>query len=118
MHLALKRVYDPPEAGDGIRILVDRLWPRGISKAKAAVDVWLKDIAPGTELREWFHHDPDLWDEFRRRYAGELRGNPEAVKALREAMRGHETVTLLYGAKDTEHNQAVVLRDMLAAKEI
>lgn len=115
MHLALKRVYDPPEAGDGFRVLVDRLWPRGISKEKAAVDLWLKDIAPSTELREWFHHDPDVWEEFRRRYAEELQGNTGAVKALHEATHGREKVTLLFGSKDTEHNQAVVLRDMLAA---
>lgn len=111
--LGIKRVYDAPAEDDGYRVLVDRLWPRGLTKEAAAVDLWLRDIAPSTELRKWFHHEPEKWTEFRRRYEQELRHNPDAVAQLREAIRAHH-VTLVYGAKDAEHNQAVVLRDFLA----
>ena len=108
----LKRVYEPPGEEDGKRILVDRLWPRGLTKEKAAVDLWLKDVAPSTELRKWYGHDPERWTEFRKRYRAELKKNPAAVAALkREAKDG--PVTLLYGAKDEGHNEAVVLREML-----
>lgn len=111
----IKRVYDPPAAGDGYRVLVDRLWPRGLTKEAAAVDLWLRDIAPSTELRQWFHHEAQNWTEFRRRYERELRDNTDAVAQLRELVRTRP-VTLVYGAKDAEHNQAVVLRDFLATK--
>lgn len=109
----LKRAYDPPSPRDGTRILVDRLWPRGISKAKARVDLWLKDVAPSTVLRQWFGHDPARWSEFRRRYRAELRRQPDALAQLRAlARRGR--VTLVFGARDERRNQAVVLKDLLA----
>ena len=109
----LKRAYDPPSPRDGTRILVDRLWPRGISKAKARVDLWLKDVAPSTALRQWFGHDPARWSEFRRRYRAELRRQPDALAQLRAlARRGR--VTLVFGARDERRNQAVVLKDLLA----
>jgi uncharacterized protein YeaO (DUF488 family) len=110
--LRTKRVYLPPEASDGQRILVDRLWPRGLGKDKAAVDLWLKDVAPSDALRKWFHHEVANWDEFRRRYEAELEHNP-AVAQLRAAVAARPS-TLLYGAKDEAHNQAVVLADWLA----
>lgn len=106
---SIKRVYDAPSPDDGFRVLVDRLWPRGLSKEKAAVDLWLKDVAPSTELRTWFNHDPEKWDEFVTRYHAELKDNP-AVAELRRAIKEHGRVTLLYGAHDEKHNQAVALR--------
>ena len=107
-----KRVYETPDAKDGFRILVDRVWPRGVSKQAAKVDLWLKDIAPSTGLRKWFAHDAEKWQEFRRRYEAELERNDEQVAALREeAAKG--PVTLVYGARDTEHNEALVLKDFL-----
>ncbi|HEY7576741.1 MAG TPA: DUF488 domain-containing protein [Acetobacteraceae bacterium] len=112
----LRRVYEPPSAEDGVRVLVDRLWPRGLSKAEASVDRWMKDIAPSAGLRKWFGHDPERWPEFRRRYTAELRQQTEAVDELRELSR-HDTVTLVYGARDEEHNDAVVLRDVLLRGE-
>ncbi|MCD8351699.1 MAG: DUF488 domain-containing protein [Planctomycetaceae bacterium] len=111
--LAVKRVYEPAEREDGFRILTDRLWPRGVSKEKAQLDVWLKDVAPSTDLRKWFNHDVAKWSEFKRRYLAELHDNP-AVDELHDLLRQHKRVTLLFGARDTEHNQAVVLRDFLA----
>jgi uncharacterized protein YeaO (DUF488 family) len=112
--VAIKRVYEPRAADDGARILVDRLWPRGLSKDKAHVDEWLKDVAPTAALRKWFGHDPKRWDAFRRRYLDELAGNPATARLRELADKGH--VTLLYGAHDTEHNQAVVLQEYLAGK--
>lgn len=112
MPIHLKRVYEEKADDDGYRILVDRLWPRGLSKAKAGVDLWLKDIAPSTELRQWFDHDPAKWAEFQRRYRDELAGNAAVVATLRAHIKAGP-VTLLYGARDTEHNDAVVLRDYL-----
>lgn len=110
--LLIKRGYDPPSASDGFRILVDRLWPRGLTKAKAKIDLWLKEIAPSEELRQWFAHDPERWAEFKRRYFKELAGKQEALAALRSRMaRGK--VTLVYSAKDTEHNNAVALAEYL-----
>lgn len=110
--ITIKRVYEKPAKSDGKRVLVDRVWPRGLTKDKAAVDVWLKDIAPSSELRKWFGHDPKRWDEFRRRYREELKDRDACVKALRELTRDGP-VTLVYGARDEQHNQAVVLRDVL-----
>ncbi len=107
--LKLKRVYLPATSNDGYRVLVDRIWPRGMTKKKAAVDHWLKDVAPSTKLRQWFGHDPEKWSEFRRRYTDELRANKTPVQALREILKSHATVTLLFGAHDEEHNQAVAL---------
>jgi uncharacterized protein YeaO (DUF488 family) len=113
--LRLKRVYEPPLPTDGERILIDRLWPRGLSKARAAIDEWMKDIAPSAELRRWFGHDPDKWREFQRRYKHELRANAELVDALaRKAAR--RRVTLVYGAHDEEHNDAVVLAAVVRAR--
>lgn len=112
MHVRIKRVYEQPDKVDGTRILVDRLWPRGLSKEKARVDLWLKDVAPSTELRKWFGHDPDKWPEFQTRYRAELRRNEEQLLLLKqEAAEG--TVTLVYGARDEKHNEAVVLQEIL-----
>lgn len=112
MAILLKRAYEVPEPSDGFRILVDRLWPRGVSKSSAQIDLWLKDIAPSATLRKWFDHDPLKWIEFRDRYFLELRRNPEAVEQLTEHMR-RGVVTLVYGAKDREHNQAIALKEYL-----
>ena len=112
---AVKRIYLPPDEADGRRVLVDRLWPRGVAKKDAHVDLWLKEIAPSTALRKWFGHDPARFDEFRRRYGEELEANAEAVASLRREARGHR-VTLLYSAHDETHNQARVLADFLQAQ--
>jgi len=113
--IRIKRVYEEPDGEDGTRILVDRLWPRGLTKEKAKVDLWLKDVAPSTELRKWFAHDPAKWAEFRSRYLEELKGNKEQLSLLRqEAAKG--AVTLVYGAKDQQHNEAVILQRLLTAK--
>ncbi|MCX5519786.1 DUF488 domain-containing protein [Kaistia defluvii] len=110
--IQLKRIYEPASPEDGFRVLVDRLWPRGVPKARAAVDLWARDVAPSTELRQWFHHEPSNWDEFVLRYRQELAAYPEAVSALREKCAGRVT-TLLYGARDEARNQAVLLRELL-----
>jgi uncharacterized protein YeaO (DUF488 family) len=112
----LKRAYEPPAPGDGVRVLVDRLWPRGVSKTDAALDRWMKEIAPSTELRKWFGHDPDRWEEFGRRYGAELHANDELLGALR-ALARQGTVTLVYSAHDEAHNDAVVLRDVLLGRK-
>lgn len=109
MTLKLKRIYEPARDDDGARILVDRLWPRGISKQKAALADWMKEAAPSAELRQWFGHDPARWDDFRKRYRAELKNNP-CVAALR-AMARQGMVTLVYGAQDEQHNQAIVLAE-------
>ncbi len=116
-HLRLKRAYESADPGDGVRLLIDRLWPRGVSKAKAALDDWLKEIAPSTELRQWFSHDPDRWPEFQRRYRAEVREHAEELDRIR-AMATKHTVTLVYSAHDEEHNDAVVLRDVLLGKKM
>jgi uncharacterized protein YeaO (DUF488 family) len=109
----LKRAYEPASPDDGCRVLVERLWPRGVSKARAAIDVWMKDVAPSAELRKWYGHEPSRWEEFRERYWDELRSNREAVEALREKeLTG--TTTLVYAAHDEEHNGALALRQFLA----
>ena len=110
--IRLKRAYAPASDDDGIRLLVDRMWPRGVSKQKIAAQAWLKDIAPSTELRQWFGHVPERWEEFRKRYARELDANPDAVAELRQWLK-RGRVTLVYSARDTEHNQAVALREYL-----
>lgn len=112
MAIKLKRAYEPAESTDGLRILVDRLWPRGVSKKAARIDLWLKEIAPSTQLRKWFGHDPAKWATFRKRYFQELKDNPEPVDQLLEHVR-NGAVTLVYGAKDQDHNDAVALRDYL-----
>jgi uncharacterized protein YeaO (DUF488 family) len=111
--IKLKRVYEDWEKDDGYRVLVDRLWPRGVSKEKAHLDLWLKEIAPSTELRKWFGHDAQKWGEFEKKYKKELGANQELVDQLKQLEEEHAVVTLLYGARDTEHNEAVVLLDLL-----
>jgi uncharacterized protein YeaO (DUF488 family) len=111
-HVRLKRAYEPAAPDDGVRVLVDRLWPRGLRKADAAIDRWMKDIAPSTELRRWFGHDPERWPAFHRRYSQELLQQAVAIDELRELARGGR-VTLVFAAHDEAHNDAVVLRDAL-----
>ncbi len=113
MKIRIKRVYEKPDKDDGIRILVDRLWPRGLTKEKAGIDLWLKDIAPSAELRKWFGHDPEKWDEFRKRYRNELEEDQDQVALLKDQIR-KGMVTLVFGAKDEEHNQAVVLKELFS----
>lgn len=113
MTIKLKRAYDEAAKSDGFRVLVDRLWPRGVSKDDAAIDLWLKEIAPSDNLRKWFGHEADKWSEFRTRYVEELDALGDALDPLRDALKQHGTVTLVFGAKDTEHNNAVALRDYL-----
>lgn len=114
-HIRLRRAYDLPTPEDGVRVLVDRLWPRGVRKEAAAIDYWLKDIAPTTELRQWFGHDLTRWAEFHRRYTNELSTHGAEIAMLRDLIRAG-TVTLVFGARDEEHNDAVVLRDLLIHK--
>jgi uncharacterized protein YeaO (DUF488 family) len=113
--LRIKRAYEEPAHDDGVRVLVDRLWPRGLSKPGARVDLWLKDLAPSSPLRRWFNHDPARWAEFRRRYARELDAKDRAIAALRGAVR-RGRVTLLFSASDPEHNNAVALQSYLARR--
>ncbi len=110
--IRLKRAYDPPDPADGERLLVERLWPRGLTKAKAALDGWLKDIAPSPELRQWFAHDPDRWEEFQRRYREELTGKQELIQLLQEKTRAGP-VTFIYAARDRVRNSAVVLKEVV-----
>lgn len=106
--IRLKRIYEPPSPDDGYRVLVDRVWPRGLTKEKADIDLWAKNVAPSTELRKWFNHDPAKWSDFQKKYRDELQGQRSALKQLLSDA-GKHPLTLLYGAKDEEHNQAVVL---------
>ena len=116
-HIKLKRAYEPPAPDDGTRILIDRLWPRGVKKAEAAIDEWMKDIAPSTELRKWFGHDPARWQEFRRRYQSEIRQHPNEFDRLRTlAQQGR--ITLVFSANDEAHNDAVVLKDLLLGRRV
>jgi uncharacterized protein YeaO (DUF488 family) len=110
--VTIKRAYEPASPHDGTRILVDRLWPRGVKKASAGISQWMKEIAPSNELRKWFGHDPTRWEEFRRRYKAELAGKRELVGRLRE-LAAEGRLTLVYSAHDEAHNQAVVLRELL-----
>jgi uncharacterized protein YeaO (DUF488 family) len=110
--IVVKRAYEPPAPQDGLRVLVERLWPRGLSKQRARIDLWLKDIAPSTELRKWFAHDPTRWGEFQRRYRGELREKRHLIKLLRKPSR-EGRVTLVYAARDEAHNSALVLKRLL-----
>jgi uncharacterized protein YeaO (DUF488 family) len=114
MRLRTKRVYDKPSAADGRRILVDRLWPRGLSKESARIDAWVREVAPSTALRRWYGHDPDRWKEFKRRYFAELDANPAAVRELRGHLRGQ--VTLLFGSREARLNNAEALREYLERK--
>lgn len=111
--IKLRRIYDPAESDDGIRILVERLWPRGLSKEKAAVDLWARDIAPSTELRKWYSHDPEKWGEFRDRYFQELKRNPD-VQEILHIVEKNGNVTFLYASREREKNSATVLRDYIA----
>ena len=114
--IQLKRVYEKPSRKDGVRILVDRLWPRGLTKERAAVNLWLKDVAPSTELRKWFAHDPAKWKEFQVRYRKELREKKDALELLKEKSQDR-TVTLVYGARDEQHNEALVLRKIVEGRK-
>ena len=116
MTLRIKRVYEPAEASDGYRILVDRLWPRGLSTESAAIDLWLQRVAPTTELRKWYAHELDKWPEFRKRYREELAGHAELLDLVRDIERHRKVVTLLFGAKDEAHNEADVLLEVLEEK--
>lgn len=113
MTISIKRVYEPPAETDGYRILVDRLWPRGLSKESARADLWLRDVAPSTELRKWFHHEASKWEEFEARYRQELVHHGDLLGEIRDAEKREGVVTLVYGAKDEQHNQAVVILDVL-----
>ena len=113
MAFKIKRANEPANAADGARILIDRLWPRGQSKEKLKLTAWVKDIAPSTELRKWFGHDPDKWVEFRKRYRAELDANPNAVAELQELLKQHPSATLLFMAHDAEHCNATVLAEYL-----
>ena len=113
--IRVKRIYDPPDAKDGARVLVDRLWPRGMSKERAKLRLWLKDIAPSSDLRRWFGHDPARFAEFARRYRAELGANTDALSRMDDLLKAGR-VTLLYGAHDEEHNEARVLADYLEAR--
>ena len=111
--IKLKRIYDKPTKDDGFRILVDRLWPRGLSKANSRVDLWLKDVAPTDRLRKWFSHDPKKWQEFQIKYKSELKEKAELVQQIEQIEKEHGIVTLLYAAMDEKHNNAVVLSQIL-----
>jgi uncharacterized protein YeaO (DUF488 family) len=114
--LRVKRVYEKPAKEDGQRVLVDRLWPRGMKKEEAKIDLWMKEVAPSNALRKSFHHDANKWPEFQKRYRAELKEKRELLAELKKIEKQHGTMTLLYGAKDTKHNQAVVLADVLKEK--
>ena len=115
MNIKIKRACEQANKDDGVRILVDRLWPRGLTKEKASVDLWLKDIAPSTELRKWFGHDPDKWKSFRGRYETEIRHNQDLIKVLKQKAR-EGTITLVYAARDEKHNEALVLKRFLESE--
>jgi uncharacterized protein YeaO (DUF488 family) len=110
--IKIKRIYEEYSGDDGYRILVDRLWPRGVSKEKAHIDLWLKDVAPSTELRKWFGHDPAKWADFKKKYIVELKVNPAFI-TLKNVLKKEKNITLLYGARDTEHNEARVIQSYL-----
>jgi uncharacterized protein YeaO (DUF488 family) len=112
MTVQVKRVYEPAAKTDGYRVLIDRLWPRGLSKEKAHVDKWLKEVAPSTKLRKWFNHEPEKWNSFCTKYRSELAGS-SALEELLGDMRAHKTVTLLFGARDEQHNDAVALEEFI-----
>jgi uncharacterized protein YeaO (DUF488 family) len=113
LSIRLKRAYEEAEAADGFRVLVDRLWPRGISKEKARIGLWLKEVAPSDELRKWYHHEPDQWDEFEEKYFQELDASPEAVDLLWHKIEEQKKVTFVYSAKNEERNNAVALKEYL-----
>lgn len=112
--IRIKRVYEKPNKKDGFRILVDRLWPRGVSKKKARLNLWEKDISPSNKLRKWFSHDPKRWAIFKRKYKAELKSNSALLKELKKLVKKEKNVTLVYAAKDEEHNNALVLKEVLS----
>ena len=112
MAIRIKRIYEPADKADGYRILVDRLWPRGVKKEAAHIDTWMKDVAPSADLRNWFNHEPEKWKQFCEKYKAELKGSA-ALADLHSLIRLHKTVTLLYGAKDEQHNQALALQEFI-----
>lgn len=116
--IKIKRVYDAPSKDDGFRILIDRLWPRGLSKEKAKVDLWLKEIAPSDELRKWFCHDPSKWERFKERYVEELKNKRDLLNRVRRVEKDKGTITLLYASRDRHHNNAVILSDVLKSTQI
>ncbi len=111
--LKVKRIYDPASEDDGYRVLIDRLWPRGVSKENANIDLWMKEIAPSTELRKWFHHDLDKWEEFQQRYTVELSNKKDLIDQLLKLKEEYKSITFIYSAKDREKNQAIVLIEVL-----
>ena len=111
--IRVKRVYEPPAPSDGYRVLVDRLWPRGLSKTAARIDRWMQDIAPSTDLRKWFGHDPDSWQQFKSRYTSELSNRADLLDELQELDVEHGTLTLVYAARDVHHSNGVALREVL-----
>lgn len=115
--IQVKRVYEPSDKEDGCRILVDRLWPRGISKEKAKIDLWLKEIAPSNELRKWFSHDPAKWEEFKKKYAKELEAKQDLIQEIKRMEKETGKVTLLYSSKETKHNNAIALKALIEKKE-
>lgn len=114
--IRLERAYDDPSSDGGPRFLVDRVWPRGVKREELDLEVWLREVAPSDELREWFDHDPERWEGFRERYAEELEEEPGSWRPLLEALREQGSITLVYGARDREHNNAVALRDFLESR--
>lgn len=116
MGIMLKRLYDKPNAEDGLRVLVERLWPRGLSKNDAKVDLWVKDAAPSTELRNWFGHDASKWKEFRKRYYEELDHNPDVVEKLRELLKRNEQVTFVFASRERKYNNSAALKDYLESR--
>lgn len=115
--IRLERAYDEPSSGGGPRFLVDRIWPRGVSREELDLEAWVREAAPSDELREWFGHDPERWEGFRERYAAELEGKPESWRPLLEALEDQGRITLVYGAKDRDHNNAVALREFLRTRD-
>ena len=111
--IKIERAYQPPEKSDGFRILIDRLWPRGVSKEKVKLDLWLKDVAPSNELRKWFSHDASKWQEFQEKYKAELKNKNQILNEIKDLEKDNKTLTLVYSAKDEEHNNAVVLKDVI-----
>lgn len=112
-NITIKRVYEPYNESDGFRILVDRLWPRGVSKENARLNLWLKEIAPSTELRKWFNHEEDKWEEFQKRYKDELKNKTDLLNQLKDISKKNKKITLLFGTRDQEHNEAIVIKQVL-----
>ena len=114
--IKIKRAYKPPTRDDGFRVLIDQLWPRGLTKDHAAIDQWMREVAPSKDLRKWFSHDPLKWEEFRRRYIDELKGKKDLLEEIEHLEKEKKIMTLVYAAKDEKHNNAVVLQEVLSKK--